>query len=247
MATAAWRGPLIGALLLAGIGCREAPTPSTTPTEDATLPAPAAEDAAPEWRFALDEDDESYELFVSVHPEGADRPELDWRPRSRSLRIALDPDGAWSSQVETVGAMLAELSARRAPKWDETQLFAHVDLFSYPELGARLAKHAHSDPEWARVRHTVRKPGGTRRLHDYIRSTLRARDLHPELDDMLAPIGRRPRLVSLEKCWSDRPSGKSEASARLRDLGFTGRAPLPGGCLMMWFELVTTSSTSATP
>ena len=231
------------ATLLLGLGCKEASQAPArdAPGADATArPAAPPRDAGVPWRFVLDERKESYETFVTMHPKGAEHPELDWRPTSKSLRVRFERGVEWGAQADVAKAMIAELDARRAPKWDETKLFAHVDLFSYPELGARLAKHAQSDPAWSRLRGSVRKPGGTKKLHDYIRETLLEEDLHPELDRVFAAIARRPRLESVEKCWSERPSAKTDAGKQMRALGFTGRARLPGGCLMMWFELVST-------
>lgn len=223
-------------MLLFTIACREEAQPPA-PIDAGTVAA-TPRDGGPQWRFVLDERKETYETFVTVHPKGAEHPALDWRPTSKSLRVEFARDANWGDQAKIANEMIAELDKRRSPKWDETKLFAHVDLFAYPEFGQRFMKHAQNDPAWKRVRGEVRKPGGTRKLHDYIKATLRKERLHPELDEVFSAIDRRPELESLEKCWSDRPSAKSEAGKRMRALGFEGRARLPGGCLMMWFALV---------
>jgi len=60
----------------------------------------------------------------------------------------------------------------------------------------------------------------------------------PELTEILAGLGRRPRLSSAEKCSEARPSGKGPMSVWLREQGFRGKEPLPMGCAMVWIRLV---------
>jgi hypothetical protein len=170
--------------------------------------------------------EEPYEIFVTVRPPEAPCPALEWRRKSRQLRLRLCPGKRLAEQAASLAGSMARLRAEEGAVVADGSLVMSLDYLGYPEYVLRLARHAAAAKD--------RKPGQS--INAYVAGATTEKMIE-EVAAIFAPLGRKPVVASAEKCSEARPAGKSEMSAWLREKGFRGSNPLPMGCAMVWIEL----------
>ncbi len=186
-------------------------------------------------RFVVAVDVKPYETFVDARPIDDEEPSLDWRPTSRQLRFRWASDRPADAQVELLRPMLAHLIRERGLDLEDTSLFGDLSPWRYPDYAARLARRGARDPKWKAALEESKRQSTA--FYRYILQTTQTQPLHPELDAVFAPFGRRPRLTSVEKCLRSRPAAKDELHRWLEQRGIEVEGSLPAGCLMAAFEL----------
>jgi len=216
---------------------QRSPAPIEDAGEAAAEAAPGPEDAP-----TVDDDivvgvrEEPYEIFVDIRLREQERPALDFRAKSRNLRISWDRARSQQDQVGDLSRLLERLFADHGGQDAPTSLTIALDIFGYPDLVERLARYASSDPAWTKRNKSAGEPG-IKALHDYIEEATRSAKLHPELDEAFAAVGRRVELVDVEKCSTARPGGADELGGFLAARGVPGKVKLPAGCLMSTFRI----------
>jgi len=178
---------------------------------DAAPVAAADEPKALDEKYLL-EVREGAETFVDLRFRDKEKPNLSLRPQSKRFGLRFDTDRPTAEQVPELIELLGVLADKYPEAMDGLRFSATVFYDTYPEYSERLARHALDDPRWRKRK----KPGTPLTLNRYIEETTCGQDLHPELDEIFASIGKRVEISSNEK-WplkSHRSALRSRKSTR---------------------------------